>query len=53
MLEGALIPDNQGDRLLINEFDLDQQQYTGKTFFYQRDPQGRGFGVLFKSKKRQ
>ncbi|MEQ8973197.1 MAG: esterase-like activity of phytase family protein [Coleofasciculus sp. C1-SOL-03] len=53
MLEGALIPDNQGDRLLINEFDLDQQQYTGKTFFYQRDPQGRAIGVLFKSKKRQ
>ncbi|MEQ8539409.1 MAG: PEP-CTERM sorting domain-containing protein [Coleofasciculus sp. D1-CHI-01] len=46
MLEGALIPDDQGDRLLINEFDLDQQQYTGKTFFYQRDPLGRAIGDL-------
>lgn len=46
MLEGALRPDDQGDRLLINEFDLASQQYTGKTFFYQRDPQGRAIGDL-------
>ncbi|EDX70565.1 PEP-CTERM putative exosortase interaction domain protein [Coleofasciculus chthonoplastes PCC 7420] len=46
MLEGALQPDDQRDRLLINEFDLASQQYTGKTFFYQRDPLGRAIGDL-------
>lgn len=46
MLEGALRPDDQRDRLLINEFDLATQTYTGKTFFYQLDPQGRAIGDL-------
>ena len=34
MLEGALVPDEQRDRLLINQFDLATKQYTGKTFSY-------------------
>jgi len=46
MLEGALQPDDQRDRLLINEFDLATQAYTGQTFFYQRDPQGQAIGDL-------
>ncbi|MEQ9370175.1 MAG: PEP-CTERM sorting domain-containing protein [Coleofasciculus chthonoplastes F3-SA18-01] len=46
MLEGALQPDDQRDRLLINEFDLATKKYTGKTFFYQRDPKGKAIGDL-------
>ena len=39
MLEGALLPNPQRDRLLINEFDLGTKQYTGKVFSYQlEDP---------------
>ena len=34
MLEGALVTDQQRDRLLINQFDLATKQYTGKTFSY-------------------
>ena len=34
MLEGALVPDEQRDRLLIHQFDLATKQYTGKTFSY-------------------
>jgi hypothetical protein len=46
MLEGPLIPDSNQKRLLINEFDIDQERYTGKTFGYRLDGLGTNIGDL-------
>ncbi|HIV71010.1 MAG TPA: esterase-like activity of phytase family protein, partial [Candidatus Aquabacterium excrementipullorum] len=37
LLEGALIPDTNQKRLLINEFSIDQERYTGRTYAYKLD----------------
>jgi glycerophosphoryl diester phosphodiesterase len=36
MLEGAMFDDPVGNRLLIQEFDLESEQYTGEYWFYPR-----------------
>lgn len=46
MLEGPLITDGNQKRLLINEFDINQERYTGKTFGYRLDDQGTNIGDL-------
>ncbi|MBC6436347.1 glycerophosphodiester phosphodiesterase [Nostoc sp. HG1] len=46
MLEGALVSDSNQNRLLINEFDLKTEQYTGKTFSYRLNAPGRAIGDL-------
>ena len=37
LLEGPLVGDPKQDRLLISEFDLKSEKYTGKTFSYKLD----------------
>ncbi|MBA3920597.1 MAG: esterase-like activity of phytase family protein [Nostocaceae cyanobacterium] len=37
LLEGPLVPDSQQNRLLINEFDLDNEHFTGTTYSYRLD----------------
>lgn len=46
MLEGALVPDPQRDRLLINEFDIQTKQYTGQVFFYRLEDSSHAIGEL-------
>lgn len=46
MLEGALVPDRERDRLLINQFDLATKQYTGKTFSYRLENPNYAIGDL-------
>ncbi|MBW4661243.1 MAG: esterase-like activity of phytase family protein [Drouetiella hepatica Uher 2000/2452] len=46
LLEGAVITDLNQNRLLISEFDLKTETYTGKTFFYQLDAAGRAIGDM-------
>jgi hypothetical protein len=46
MLEGALIPDPNQNRLLINEFDLKTKQYTGRVFFYRLEDPAHAIGDL-------
>lgn len=46
LLEGALIPDTNQKRLLINEFSIDSESYTGKTFAYKLDPAGTAIGDM-------
>lgn len=46
LLEGALIPDPQHDRLLLNEFDLGTKQFTGKVFSYRLDDPSHSIGDL-------
>jgi hypothetical protein len=37
MLEGPLVPDPARDRLIINEFDVETKQYTGRVFYYRME----------------
>ena len=37
MLEGALIGDSDPRRRIVNEFDLGQREYTGRTWWYRTD----------------
>ena len=46
MLEGALTPDPQGDRRLINEFDLATRAYTGRVFQYRVEDPANAIGDL-------
>lgn len=46
MLEGALVSDRQSDRLLIHEFDLKTQQYTGHVFAYRLEDSTHAIGEL-------
>ena len=46
MLEGQLIPDTNQKRLLINEFSIDQERYTGRTFAYKLEAQGTNIGDM-------
>lgn len=46
LLEGALIPDTNQKRLIINEFSIDSESYTGKTFGYRLDPAGTNIGDM-------
>ncbi len=46
MLEGALKDDKEKQRLLINEFDLNSKQYTGKIFFYKLEDESHAIGEL-------
>lgn len=46
MLEGALTPDPQRDRRLINEFDIETKQYTGRVFSYRMEDPSYNIGEL-------
>jgi arylsulfatase A-like enzyme len=46
LLEGALTPDLSQNRLLIQEFDLNTKQYTGKTYAYKLNAPGRSIGDM-------
>jgi hypothetical protein len=46
LLEGALIPDTNQKHLIINEFSIDSESYTGKTFGYRLDPAGTNIGDM-------
>jgi hypothetical protein len=46
LLEGPLIPDADQKRLIINEFSIDTESYTGKTFGYKLDPLGTNIGDM-------
>jgi hypothetical protein len=46
LLEGALIPDPNQKHLIINEFSIDSESYTGKTFGYRLDPAGTNIGDM-------
>jgi hypothetical protein len=46
LLEGPLIPDPDQKRLIINEFDLATEAYTGRTFGYKLDPKGTNIGDM-------
>ncbi|MEF7615043.1 esterase-like activity of phytase family protein [Aquincola sp. MAHUQ-54] len=46
LLEGPLIPDADQKRLIINEFSIDTERYTGRTFGYQLDPLGTNIGDM-------
>ena len=46
LLEGALIPDTNQKRLLINEFSINRESYTGKTFAYRLDAAGTNIGDM-------
>ncbi|MBF2065658.1 MAG: esterase-like activity of phytase family protein [Calothrix sp. C42_A2020_038] len=46
MLEGALKDDTQKDRLLIHEFDLASQKYTGQVFAYQLENPSYAIGEM-------
>jgi hypothetical protein len=44
MLEGALIPDPDQTRRIINEFDLSSKSYTGDQFYYRMEEPGHAIG---------
>lgn len=46
LLEGALLPDPQRDRLLLNEFNLGTKQYTGNVFSYRLENPSYSIGDL-------
>ena len=46
LLEGALIPDTNKQRLLINEFDLTTEKYTARTLAYKTDVAGYSIGDM-------
>ena len=46
LLEGPLIPDSNQKRLLISEFDINAERYTGKTFAYKLEPNGTNIGDM-------
>lgn len=46
LLEGALIPDPNQKHLIINEFSIDTESYTGKTFGYRLDAAGTNIGDM-------
>jgi hypothetical protein len=46
LLEGPLIPDSDQKRLLISEFDVNTETYTGKTFAYELEPNGTNIGDM-------
>lgn len=46
LLEGPLIPDTNQKRLLLNEFSIDQERYTGRTYAYRLEPQGTNIGDM-------
>ncbi|MCH2241817.1 MAG: esterase-like activity of phytase family protein [Aquabacterium sp.] len=46
LLEGALIPDADQKRLLINEFDIEQERYTGRTWAYRLEAGGTNIGDM-------
>ncbi|WP_233584933.1 esterase-like activity of phytase family protein [Aquabacterium soli] len=46
LLEGPLIPDTNQKRLLINEFSIDQERYTGRTYAYRLEPEGTNIGDM-------
>ena len=53
MLEGALTPDLDQSRLIINEFDLRKQRYTGTQWFYHLDPPLHAIGDFTALSKRR
>ena len=46
LLEGPLIPDTDQKRLLISEFDVNTETYTGRTFAYKLEPNGTNIGDM-------
>ncbi len=46
LLEGSLTSDTQQNRLLINEFDLKTEKYTGKVYAYKLNVAGRAIGDM-------
>jgi hypothetical protein len=46
LLEGPLISDTDQKRLLISEFDVNTETYTGKTFAYKLEPNGTNIGDM-------
>lgn len=46
LLEGALIPDPNQKHLIINEFSIDSESYTGKTFGYLLEAAGTNIGDM-------
>ena len=46
MLEGALVADQQINRLLIHEFDIETEQYTGNVFAYRLEDSTHAIGDL-------
>jgi hypothetical protein len=46
LLEGPLIPDTDQKRLLISEFDVNTETFTGKTFAYKLEPNGTNIGDM-------
>lgn len=46
LLEGALVEDPNQKRLVINEFSVDEERYTGKTFGYRLDAAGTNIGDM-------
>ncbi|MFN6996150.1 MAG: esterase-like activity of phytase family protein [Aquincola tertiaricarbonis] len=46
LLEGPLIEDPNQKRLIINEFSVDTESYTGKTFGYRLDAAGTNIGDM-------
>ena len=46
LLEGPIIQDPNQKRLIINEFSIDSESYTGKTFGYRLDPAGTNIGDM-------
>jgi hypothetical protein len=46
LLERPLIPDSDQKHLIINEFSIDSESYTGKTFGYQLDEAGTNIGDM-------
>jgi hypothetical protein len=46
LLEGPLIPDTDQKRLLMSEFDVNTETYTGKTFAYKLEPNGTNIGDM-------
>ena len=53
MLEGALTTDLNQSRLIINEFDLRKQRYTGKQWFYHLDSPVNAIGDFTALSKRR
>jgi hypothetical protein len=46
LLEGPLVPDPNPKRLLINEFNVDTEAYTDRSFAYRLDPAGTNIGDM-------
>ena len=45
-MNGPLLPDPDQKRLLIDEFDVNTESFTGKTFAYKLDPNGTNIGDM-------